>query len=200
LPLVSAVLLAAGSAKRMGKLKQLLPIAEKSAIRHCLDAVISAGISDITVVIGPEHETIRKEISGFPVKVAVNKKAGSEMAESVRAGLSETARSATGVLVCLADHPLVAAETIRVLVGKHAGRPDMIIVPSCHGRRGHPCLFPVDTARKVFSGLNLREIIAADPSRIEYVGVDDEGVVLDMDTEEDYRAMIRRFGGRDEEK
>jgi hypothetical protein len=37
--------------------------------------------------------------------------------------------------------------------------------------------------------------VAADPSGVEYVGVDDEGVVLDMDTEEEYRVMLRKFGG-----
>jgi molybdenum cofactor cytidylyltransferase len=178
----------------MGKLKQLLPLADKSAVRHCLDAIISSGIADITVVIGPEHEALREEINGLPVRIAVNEKAGSEMAESVRAGLTSSP-SVTGVLVCLADHPLVSADTLRTLVGAHTGRPDKIVIPSFQGRRGHPCLFSADAARSVFSGMNLRQIIAADPSRIEYVGVDDEGVVLDMDTEEDYRVMLEKFKG-----
>ncbi len=176
----------------MGKLKQLLPLADKSAIRHCLDAITSTGIREVTVVLGPEHETIRREIEGFPVRIAVNERADSEMAESVRAGLASSP-SFTGVLICLADHPLVSAGTLRRLIGTHVLGPDKIVVPSYKGRRGHPCLFPFDAVRKVFSGMNLRQIIAADTSRVEYVGVDDEGVVLDMDTEEDYRVMLEKF-------
>jgi molybdenum cofactor cytidylyltransferase len=177
----------------MGKLKQLLPLADKSAIRHCLDAIMSAGIEDVTVVLGREHEAVRKEMNGFPVKIAVNGKAGSEMAESIRAGLAAAA-SATGLLVCLADHPLVSAATIRTLIEEHGRRPDLIVIPVYGGKRGHPCIFPSDEVRKVFAGMNLREIVAADPSSVEYVGVDDEGVVLDMDTEEDYRLMQKKFG------
>ncbi len=178
----------------MGKLKQLLPLADKSAIRHCLDAIRWAGIGSVTVVLGPGHEIVRKEISGYPVRIAVNEKEGSEMAESVRAGLASLP-SVAGVLVCLADHPLVSGDTLGTIVETHIRRPDRIVIPSYHGRRGHPCLFPADAARRVFSGMNLRQIIAADPSRVEYVEVDDEGVVLDMDTEEDYRVMLKKFGG-----
>lgn len=179
----------------MGRLKQLLPLADKSAILHCLDAIVEAGIEEITVVLGPGHEEIKKAVNGLPVRTAVNEKAGSEMAESVRAGLSAATATSTGFLVCLADHPLVSAATIRTLVAVHGMRPDQIVIPVCHGKRGHPCIFPADAVRKVFSGMNLREIVAADPSRVEYVGVEDEGVVLDMDTEEDYLMMLRKFGG-----
>jgi len=184
----------------MGKLKQLLPLAEKSAIRHCLDSIITAGIEDITVVIGPGHEEIRQAMSGLAVRIAVNEKAGSEMAESVRTGLSAAAPSSEAVMVCLADHPLVSPETLVALIEAHAGRPGRIMIPVYYGKRGHPCLFPLDSVKKVFFGLNLREIIAAEPLRVECVGVDDEGVVLDMDTEEDYRVMVGKFGDRDEKK
>ena len=177
----------------MGKLKQLLPLADKIAVHHCIDTISAAGIEDITVVIGPEHEDIRRAVAGFPVRLAVNTEPGSEMAESVRTGLSAVAADCRGLLICLSDHPLVSADTIRMIVGAHVRKPDRIVIPSYHRRRGHPCLFPIDAAGKVFSGMNLRQIIAANPSLIEYVGVDDEGVVLDMDTEEDYRVMQERF-------
>jgi CTP:molybdopterin cytidylyltransferase MocA len=153
---------------------------------------LSAGISDVIVVVGPEHEAIRREIDCYPVRIAINEKAGSEMAESVREGLASSPH-VTGVLICLADHPLVRAGTLRSLIGTHILRPDKIVVPSYQGRRGHPCLFPFDAARQVFSGMNLRQIISENPARVEYVGVDDEGVVLDMDTEEDYRVMLEKF-------
>ncbi len=179
----------------MGKLKQLLPLADKVTILHCIDAIVAAGIEDITVVLGPEHDEIRNAVDGSPVRIAVNGKTGSEMAESVRAGLSAAATAATGLLVCLADHPLVSPATIRTLADAHAGRHDLIVVPVYRGRKGHPCIFPADAITKVFCGMNLREIIAADPRRVAYVQVEDEGVVLDMDTEDDYRVMLAKFGG-----
>jgi molybdenum cofactor cytidylyltransferase len=184
----------------MGRLKQLLPLADKCAIVHCLDAIAAAGIEDITVVLGTGHEETAAAVGGFPVRLAVNEKAGSDMAESVRVGLSAAAAGGADFLVCLADHPLVSAATIRTLVEVHDRRPDLIVIPSYGGRRGHPCIFPAEAIGKVFSDMTLREIVAAEPSRVEYVSVEDEGVVLDMDTEEDYKVMITKFGGRDEKK
>ena len=126
----------------MGKLKQLLPIGEKTIIRHCLDTLIASGIKDIAVVLGPDPEKMQMAIGGLPVKVAVNEKPGSDMAESVRAGLVAVDVCATGLLICLSDHPLVAADTMKALVTEHFTAPWEIIIPVYGGRSGHPSLFP----------------------------------------------------------
>ena len=41
---VSALLLAAGSSSRMGQTKQLLRLGDKTVIRHCIDALVEAGV------------------------------------------------------------------------------------------------------------------------------------------------------------
>ena len=57
---VSAIVLAAGSSKRMGKLKQLLPLGGKPVIMHSLDAIIESGITDIVVVLNPAEKEIER--------------------------------------------------------------------------------------------------------------------------------------------
>jgi molybdenum cofactor cytidylyltransferase len=177
----------------MGRPKQLLPLNGKSAIRHCLDGIIAAGVRDVVVVLGMNGGEAAAALAGLMVKVAFNGNAESEMAESVRIGLRETDPAASGVLVCLADHPLVSAETIGTLIALHAKNPRTIVVPCCRGRRGHPTLFPASLVREVFSGLTLRDVLAKHADRIRAVDVEDEGVVLDMDTKEDYELMRHRF-------
>ena len=193
---VSAVLLAAGSAKRMGRPKQLLPLGDRTVIEHCIGSIVAAGIKDIVVVLGPERPEIAGLIKNLPVLITVNDKEESEMAESVRTGLKAVEGDATGILICLVDHPLVLPETIRTITALHHDYPASIIIPSCNRKRGHPTLFPGDIIREIFEKKSLREVIDSHAEMIRYLDVADEGVLLDMDTTEDYARILDRFHGR----
>ncbi len=160
-------------------------------IRHCLDSLYTAGIKDIVTVLSPEQEQIRQELIGLAVRIAINDKPGSDMAESVRVGLACADSSTTGVMVCLADHPLVTAETIEAIVRTHSVDRSKIIIPVYEGRRGHPTLFPKKIAGEIYSGINLREIVRKDPSRVRCLDLTDHGIVSDIDTMEDYEAALR---------
>jgi molybdenum cofactor cytidylyltransferase len=183
----------------MGRLKQLLPLGDKTVIKWCLDAIIAAEMDDVVVVLGSGQKKLMESINDYPVTLAVNEDAGSDMAESVRVGLSATEVCSTGIMVCLSDHPLVVPETLKLLAGTHSREPKSIIIPVCSGKRGHPALFPKDVIQEVFAGVNLREIIQRDPKRVKLVKVNDEGVIMDMDTKEEYLAIIRKIGVPDVE-
>ena len=193
---VSAILLAAGSSKRMGQPKQLLPLGNKPVIRHCLDNLVAAGIKDIVVVLSQRESEILNSMKDLPVQIVFNENPESEMAESVRIGLRTLTDFSTGVLVHLSDHPLVSAKTLKSIVQCHLEIPDKIIIPQYKGKRGHPSLFPKPVIDEIFVGLTLRDIIKRDSSRIKFLDVDDEGVILDMDTKEDYEKIPKKIGTR----
>jgi molybdenum cofactor cytidylyltransferase len=115
------------------------------------------------------------------------------MAGSVRLGLREAEPASTGVLICLADHPLVSPATIRKIINAHSGSPEVIVIPVYKGRRGHPTLFPATVIQDIFSGKTLREVITAHAGSVRTIDVGDEGVVLDLDTPEDYERIRERF-------
>jgi molybdenum cofactor cytidylyltransferase len=177
----------------MGLVKQLLPLGHKPIIRHCIDTLIEAKIGEIAVVISSCGHGLGEHLRGLPVIVAVNENPGSDMAESVRSGLRRLKNFSSAVLVCLCDHPLVAAETIRTLVREHGRFPGNIIIPEFHGKRGHPSLFPRHMIDEIFSTKTLRDIVKEDPARVRLVPVRDEGVVLDMDEPGDYTAILKRY-------
>jgi len=103
--------------------------------------------------------------------------------------------TADGVLICLGDMPLVTADTIRRIVTEFA--PSLgkeICAPVRHGRRGHPVLF----GRSLFTDLQAlsgdvggRKLFDAFPTRIVEVIVDDEGILTDFDTDEDFSGSGR---------
>jgi len=180
----------------MGQPKPLLPLGNRTVIRYCLDTIIAAGLRDVIVVVGPESDEIAAPLSGLPVVIVKNESSESEMIASVRIGLRALEGHASGVLICLTDHPLISADTLAALVRGHQVTPDKIIIPAYRGKRGHPTLFPGSVIEEVFSGGNLRDVIRKDPARVRIIDVGDEGVVLDMDTREDYEKIVRTFAAR----
>jgi molybdenum cofactor cytidylyltransferase len=178
----------------MGRLKQLLPFDGRPVIRCCIETIISSGIKDIVVVLGAGREKIIRAIEDIVTKIVFNENKESEMAASVRIGLDAVEASSSAVLICLSDHPLLSVRTFKSLANLHLKVPDKIIIPTYRGKRGHPSLFPKDIISEIFSGLNLREIIARDAGRITFLDVPDEGVILDMDTMRDYEEIRQKIG------
>jgi molybdenum cofactor cytidylyltransferase len=185
----------------MGQLKQLLPLGDRPVIRHSIDALRESGIGEIVVVCGADPGMYEGAIENSGVRLVPNRMAASEMADSLRLGLEQIDPSAySAILICLADHPLVTAETFSTLVGAHRRAPDSIIIPSFQGRRGHPGLFPATIIGEIFTTTSLREIVRRDPERVLVVDVPDEGVVLDVDTEADYRRAVEVYQTRIRER
>lgn len=177
----------------MGRPKQLLPLGDRTVIEHCIRTIAEAGIRDVVVVLQPDAGDIAAAVHALPVKTVFNMQQGSEMAESVRTGLEAVSPGATGILLCLADHPLVMPETMRSLTALHTAHPGSIIIPSFNRRRGHPTLFPLRIIRDIRAQHTLRDVISAHEKEIMYLNADDEGVLLDMDNPSDYELVLGRF-------
>ena len=176
----------------MGRTKQLLPLGDGPVIKYCISSITASGIEDIVIVLRPGSKELLDVINSFPLRVAYNEVPGSEMADSVRAGLSQIGPLATGVIICLSDHPMVSQETFKDLVTLHNKCPDKILIPVYQGKKGHPTLFPASVAKEIFSGLTLRQLIDRLPDRVNFLKVADEGVILDMDTMDDYRIILEK--------
>ncbi len=181
----------------MGRTKQLLPVSDRPAVALCAAALLDAGVADIVAVTGTDHEGIMDALAGLPLRYARNNDPESDMAGSVRVGLRALDPAAvTGVLVSLSDHPLVAADTVRSLIRTHEEQQDIVLIPSCQGRRGHPSLFPFSVIQRIYSAASLRDIIRDDSVKSIVLDLEDEGVFLDMDTPEDYRRIVSLAGRR----
>ncbi|MGH7913636.1 MAG: nucleotidyltransferase family protein [Candidatus Binataceae bacterium] len=191
-----AILLAAGESRRMGYPKPLLKLGSRTFI-EILAAAMLQSAARLIVVIGAHADSVRVAIPADP-RIAVVENPGYLYGQlsSIKAGLSHVGPDAAGVLIHLADHPMVRAETFAAVVDgyRRSGRP--VAIARFQGRRGHPVLF----ARELFDelaaapeGEGARVVVAADPARVAYVDVDDPGVLTDLDTPEDLdRAGLAR--------
>lgn len=177
----------------MGTCKQLLPLPDRPAVCRCVESIAAAGIDDLVVVLGPEGEPIRNALRGLPVRFALNDDSGSDMAGSVRVGLEAVDRACPAIFVCLCDHPLVEPATLTAM-GRHLDEhPDSIVIPVHNGRKGHPALFPRPILEEIRFLPTLREVIAGHRDKVRLLEVPDSGMLLDMDTPEEYRRLLDHF-------
>ena len=98
-----------------------------------------------------------------------------------------------GFVLALVDHPLVELETYQKLYEMAKSKPDNIIIPEFFGQKGHPVYF----GRPFFDSIlqlpltdGARVVIHENPDNVMYLPVEDEGILKDIDTPNDYQAEI----------
>jgi molybdenum cofactor cytidylyltransferase len=192
-PMLSAILLAAGQSKRMGKPKQLMPLGKHTLLEQAVDNLLNSSVGETIVVVGHKAEEITEIIAKKPVKIVLNPDYQQGMSTSIIAGLIMVDPRSRAVMLALGDQPLVASRTINQLIEAFKKNKKGIAVPTYQGRRGHPIIFDIKYKSELFKlkgDIGGREIIRDHPDDVLKVAVDSESVVSDIDTQEDYKANL----------
>ena len=198
-----ALILAAGEARRMGRVKALLPlpcpaegkkIEAQSALALLVGTFRRAGITDITVVTGWHAHVVEPAAKALGLAVARNPAPERGMFSSVQTGLQAllAAHGQGPVLVNPVDVPLVRSLTLRALLEAAAQTPDTVLLPVFAGQEGHPPCIPAAAlpALAAYAGPDgLRGALAALPCR--RLSVPDAAMLEDMDRPEDYARLQR---------
>jgi molybdenum cofactor cytidylyltransferase len=125
-PVISAVILAAGASSRMGQPKLLLPLGREPLVRLVVRQVLDSGVEDVLVVVGCEHERISAALEGLGVRTALNPHYETGMGSSFRTAVAALAGS-SAAMFALADQPLVAAEDYRRVLDAYREHPGGIV-------------------------------------------------------------------------
>jgi len=199
---LSAIVLAAGKSTRMGEPKQLLPIDGKPLLEHILVSLRASKLNEIVVVLGHAADAIRQRVDLHDVKVAENKNYEQGMGSSLGVGVSALAEGTDGVLVVLADQPFVRSETYVQLIDQYRYSKAQVVIPTYRGFRGNPVLLDRSVFPEVMSlngDIGCRAIFGNHANGITKVAVEDIGILLDIDTKEDFH-RLQRYGDRDSER
>ena len=195
------LILAAGQASRMGKVKGLLPLPLGEAGRECpaLEGLArlfrSMGIEHISVVTGWHADSVEQAAQDIGLAVVRNPRPEDGMFSSVCAGLRALADgnsvlSQSPVLVLPVDVPLVRPLTVQALLEVHEADPEHVLVPVFDDAEGHPPLLPACHLEHILrhaqsNGENgLRGALEGLPVR--KIPVADKLMLLDMDKPDDY--------------
>ncbi len=190
--MIAAIVLAAGQSRRMGQNKLFLPYGTSTVIDTIITEV-AACVRDIVVVTGHQADRVAKHLTAYPVRCVFNPAyAQAEMLVSIQAGLRSLPDTITAALIVLGDQPRLRREIVQRVID--AAEPDTLIVPSFQMKRGHPILIPRSLWPSILAlppEASLRDVIRAHADHMRYIVFDDDSVLRDIDTPEDYRNINR---------
>ncbi len=189
---VTPIILAAGRSTRMGRNKALLELGGEATIVRALRACREGGAGPAVVVLGHQKEEVA-DVLPAGIVTCFNEAFGeSGPAASLQCGLREMRPDADAFLLYPVDFALVTGDDVAAILAawptaREQGR--LGVVPSHEMHRGHPALF----SRKLeaeFLALStdapLHTVLRAHAAEIEHVMTENEGVLMNMDTPEDY--------------
>lgn len=196
MPASGLVILAAGASSRMGAPKQLLPYGERNLLSHTVEAAVDSECTAVVLVLGANHDSIKKELASHAIQTVENKKWMDGLSSSIRLGITALMQSTSDVeaaVICTCDQPLLTAEIINRLVSEFESTGAPIVAAQYAGTLGVPALFCRDLFDELLSlsgDRGAKSIILKHSADV--VAVDFPQGAIDIDTPEDYNALLDR--------
>ncbi|MBB1161244.1 nucleotidyltransferase family protein [Aquariibacter albus] len=199
------VVLAAGQGSRFQGLGHKLaqPLGEVGSVLQATVQAAQASGLEVLVVLRPDLRPLlagriaAEALLSLPAQAATAQDPPAEgeplpgMGDSIAAGVMARPH-ARGWLVLPGDMPLVRPDTLAAVA---AGLEQLPIAYAQHaGRRGHPVAFGAELyseLSRLRGDTGARRLIARYPAQA--VEVDDPGVLIDLDTEDDLREVRSRL-------
>ena len=196
----AAVILAAGESTRMGTPKALLDWGGRPLLEHVLDTAREAGCSKLFVVLGREADAIRAGCTLDGVTVLINPEPARGQISSTRMGMENLDFSTDCCVIWPVDCPLIQPSDVRALIETYAAtRASLmrILMPVYKGERGHPMLVDIGFRQPFMElqpGETARKVIEDNHTQVREVPTDNPGVLVDIDTPEQYQQALQQWG------
>jgi len=190
----AALILGAGCSSRMGASKPLLPLAGQTMIERVVGLFKGVGVGRIVVVLGHEAGQLLPLLGRLGVDPVVNPRYDKGMFSSVQAGVGCLDRDCRAFFLLPVDIPLVGPGTLHALAEAFRKGEAEVCRPLFRGRYGHPPLIAAALIPAIldFDGTGgLRALLPRYRDRTVDVAVEDPGILMDLDTREDYEEAFK---------
>ena len=220
---IPGILLSAGSSERFGseKLLTLLQSGE-TLLERALKVHLRSQISPLIVVVSPSIGKIiieKKAVFSFS-KIRIGKRNGpwyafscqwgdgrliinenfqEGMSSSIKKGLSclKDEEKAGGLLVSLADLPLLTPKTINFFIKKFLEERVGFLLPVFNDITGHPVIGDFNRFKndieKLRGDVGLRVLLKKYPKAVKKIPWQDDSVIWDIDTPKDLERFVAHF-------
>lgn len=174
--------------------KLLLPLQDgRPIIRYAVGNALEWNPSEVVVVVRPDLPAIEEALADLPVMCVPNHRYEEGMTTSLAVGIGALSGRIDAALVVLGDEPYVAEHIVMRLVAAYMSERKAITIPQYGEQVGPPTLF----ARIIFPELLAlsgdiggRQLLAKYPDLVCLVPFNQEDRPRDVDTPEDYRALL----------
>jgi CTP:molybdopterin cytidylyltransferase MocA len=183
---VFAVVLAAGCASRYGRTKQLEVFDGEALVRRAAELARETCGDNTILVTGHDSAAVAKAAGDAARFLVVNDRHTEGLGNSIAAAVKTVSHTADGILLLLADQPLITVSHLQALKKRWSGADDEIVATSFDNTMGPPVLFPSGAFRALanLSGDKGARAILRD-SRFTVKTIDFEDAAIDIDTPDD---------------
>ena len=116
---IASFILAAGMSRRMGSENKLLKIYNnKTILNHTLKNHSESNLKNINIIVGHQKDSLLSVLESFEVSVIENNNYTSGMLSSILKINENIDDNTTGVMISLADMPLVSSIDINNIIEK----------------------------------------------------------------------------------
>lgn len=189
-----AIILAAGSARRMGTQKLLLPFGQSTIIETVVDNVLNSSLNRVMVVLGANQPEVQELLENRPVQFCHNLEHEKGMLSSVKCGIRALPADAVTALIYLGDQPGIPPVVTNSVLDAYSEELYGIVIPVHNHRRGHPLLVDMKYRNEI-EELDLEEGLRSlrhhFPEDVLEVEVEEPGILVDIDTPADYKNASR---------
>jgi molybdenum cofactor cytidylyltransferase len=184
--MISAIVLAAGSATRFGTTKQLARVRGSTLVQHAVDAA-AAVADEVIVVLGHDADAVETSLSLPETARAVrNPRHAEGQSTSLAAGIAACAPGSEAAVVLLGDQPGIRTDHVGTLVTVFHDTGAQVLRLRFRDAPG-----PALLARSVWPELaeltgdvGARALFDREPERVRWVAVD-EDAPTDVDVPDD---------------
>jgi len=174
----------------------ILPVAGEPLIRRAVQTLLQARLSEVVVVVGYQQHNVRQMLAKLPVHIVNNMHYRQGQMTSVYCGMEALREHSQGIMICLSDQPLLQPADINKLVDTFVANPDIsVLVPTYHGQRGNPVILASQHRDDILDSernLGCKRFIEKNPELVTTIEFDNDHVVFDLDTPDDYLRLQQR--------
>lgn len=189
---VTAIVLAAGFSRRMGKDKLLLPFGSGTLLSHAVELLLALPFGQRLLVTTPA----RRQALRLPETITVIENHAPHAGQSTSVKLGTAAAQGKAYLFLTADQPFLNRQTVEYLLG--FADETHIVYPTSGGNPASPVLFPAcfrEALLQLEGDQGGRSIRQAHPEAQYPIEIAYPHVLRDIDTQSDYDELLGDCGG-----
>ena len=179
--------------RRMGSENKLLKIYNnKTILNHTLKNHSESNLKNINIIVGHEKDSLVSVLEDFEVSIIENNNYTSGMLSSILKINDNIDDNTTGIMISLADMPLVSSIDINNIIEKFfLNSEKRICIPEYKEKLGNPMIIPVKIYKNLIknddllSDKGLKNLILDGGFDIVRVSTS-SGILKDFDTKEDF--------------
>jgi molybdenum cofactor cytidylyltransferase len=186
------IVLAAGASRRFGSTKQLAKFRGQPLVTRAMRLAETVSGQQSLLVAGNQWSLVAAACAPLAGYLVVNADFDEGLGSSIAAGVAAVAASASGILLLMADQPLIDAGHLHNMVEAWSKNPQCMVASEFDGVDGPPVVFPASCfpelcALKGDSGA--RRVLQANPAQV--IRLKCPAAAADVDVPADLHAIDR---------